>query len=113
MTIDRDHLQRLLRCEQERFEREHPRSKALAARARGSLPGGVPMNWMLRWPGAFPVFVSEGSGASFTDVDGHTYLDLCLGDSGAMAGHAPMASVSAAIDRLRRGTLRGAAVLAP
>ncbi|MFN8450907.1 MAG: transaminase [Anaerolineae bacterium] len=92
-----------LRDEQTRFEREHPRSRALFERAQTSLLGGVPMNWMVRWAGAFPVFVAEGSGAHFTDVDGHDYLDLCLGDTGAMTGHAPAASVEALTERARRG----------
>jgi glutamate-1-semialdehyde 2,1-aminomutase len=61
------------------------------------------MNWMVRWAGAFPVFVDRGSGAHFTDVDGHEYLDLCLGDTGAMTGHTPSASVAAIADRSRRG----------
>jgi glutamate-1-semialdehyde 2,1-aminomutase len=62
------------------------------------------MNWMVRWAGAFPIFVEAGSGAHFTDVDGHRYLDLCLGDTGAMTGHAPAASVEATVERVRRGT---------
>jgi glutamate-1-semialdehyde 2,1-aminomutase len=46
------------------------------------------MPWMARWPGAFPVFFSEATGAAFRDVDGHEYVDFCLGDTGAMTGHA-------------------------
>jgi len=53
------------------------------------------MNWMRRWPGPFPLFVAEASGARFTDADGHAYIDLCLGDTGAMTGHAPPATVQA------------------
>ena len=49
-----------------------------------------------RWPGAFPLFVDMATGARFTDVDGLEYVDLCLGDTGAMAGHVP-ARVDAAI----------------
>ena len=84
--------------ELERFRAEHPRSLELAERARRNLLGGVPMNWMVRWPGGFPVFVAEAEGARFVDVDGHEYIDLCLGDTGAMTGHAPAPTV-AAIDR--------------
>src|SRR5207244_12634434 len=51
--------------------------------------GGVPMNWMKKWPGAFPMFVAHAKGAHFTDVDGREYVDLCLGDTGAMTGHSP------------------------
>ena len=103
-ALDRSRLQQLLTEEQQRFERDHPRSRALFERAKGSLLGGVPMNWMVRWAGAFPLFVEEANGAYFTDVDGHRYLDLCLGDTGAMTGHAPRASVDAIIERVRRGT---------
>ena len=53
------------------------------------------MNWMTRWPGSFPVFVERAAGASVVDVDGNAYVDLCLGDTGAMTGHAPQATVAA------------------
>src|SRR5207247_10596603 len=56
---------------------------------------GVPMPWMTEWAGAFPVFVAEASGARFTDVDGHSYVDFCLGDTGAMTGHSPPATTEA------------------
>ena len=101
--IDRDRLKTALAREERRFIAEHPRSGALVERARGSLLGGVPMNWMVRWAGAYPVFVKEASGAQFTDVDGHRYLDLCLGDTGAMTGHAPPAAVEAIAAQARRG----------
>src|SRR4029077_8093382 len=51
----------------------------------------------------FPVFVAEASGAHFKDVDGLEYIDLCLGDTGAMTGHAPPAVVRAIADQARRG----------
>jgi glutamate-1-semialdehyde 2,1-aminomutase len=101
--IDRGRLQEALRREQERFAAAHPRSRALFERARKSLLGGVPMNWMVRWAGSFPVFVREGKGARFTDVDGHDYLDLCLGDTGAMTGHAPAEAVEAVARQMGRG----------
>jgi glutamate-1-semialdehyde 2,1-aminomutase len=102
-AIDRARLRQALASEQARFVAEHPRSRVLFERAQASLLGGVPMNWMVRWAGAFPVFVKEASGAHFTDVDGHRYLDLCLGDTGAMTGHAPAAAVEAIIAQTRRG----------
>src|SRR6266568_8779227 len=86
-----------------RFRSEHPVSLALFERAKGSLLSGVPMNWMTRWAGGFPVFVDEAHGARFTDVDGLEYVDLCLGDTGAMAGHAPGPTVAAIERQLRRG----------
>ena len=103
-VLQRSRLQPLLALEQARFETEHPRSRLLFERARGSLLSGVPMNWMVRWAGSFPIFVEEASGVYFTDVDGCRYLDLCLGDTGAMTGHAPAASVEAIIERVKLGT---------
>jgi len=75
-VINRDRLQSLMRSEQKKFIDERPKSKALFERARKSLLGGVPMNWMAKWAGAFPPFVREAHGAEFFDVDGHRYVDL-------------------------------------
>src|SRR5438105_1205764 len=102
-TIDRSRLQSLMQREQRRFVDERPKSKALFERARKSLLGGVPMNWMAKWAGAFPPFVREAQGAHFYDVDGHRYVDLCLGDTGAMTGHSPSATVKAVEEQVRRG----------
>jgi 4-aminobutyrate aminotransferase-like enzyme len=67
------------------------------------LHGGVPMLWMIRWAGSFPVFVKEAKGARFTDVDGNSYIDFCLGDTGAMTGHAPEATVKAITEQIQKG----------
>ena len=85
------------------FAADHPRSRALHERARGSLLDGVPMNWMVRWAGAFPLFVESASGRALPDVDGHDYVDFCLGDTGAMAGHGPAPTIAAVERQLRRG----------
>jgi len=102
-TIDRTRLQSLMRREQQRYVNERPKSKAMFERAGKSLLGGVPMNWMVKWAGAFPPFVREAQGAHFYDVDGHRYVDFCLGDTGAMTGHSPSAVVSAVQEQIRRG----------
>jgi glutamate-1-semialdehyde 2,1-aminomutase len=102
-TIERTRIGSLLERERERFAAEHPRSRALHERAQGSLLDGVPMNWMTRWPGAFPVFVSSARGSEVTDVDGHRYVDLCLGDTGAMTGHSPAPTVAAVSEQLANG----------
>ena len=103
-SINRTRLQEAIARENERFAAEHPRSKQLFERAKKSLLAGVPMNWMERLVGGYPVFVEAASGSYFTDVDGHRYIDFCLGDTGAMTGHAPAPAVEAIIDRVRRGT---------
>ena len=102
-TLDRARLAVLMEAERRDFVARHPRSRTLAGRAAGSLLGGVPMNWMVKWPGPFPIFVEGASGAHLTDVDGHEYVDFCLGDTGAMAGHGPPQTVRAVEAQLRRG----------
>ena len=99
----RERAERLLARELERFEATHPRSRELASRAAGSLLSGVPMHWMVRWAGGFPVFAAEAWGARFRDVDGHEYVDLCLGDTGAMTGHSPPQVVEAVAAQAARG----------
>ena len=101
--IDRARLQSLMQREQKKFADERPKSKALFERASKSLLAGVPMNWMVKWAGAFPPFVREAQGAHFLDVDGHRYTDFCLGDTGAMTGHSPSATVKAVEEQARRG----------
>ncbi len=93
----------LLPRELERFERGHPRSRELARRAEESLQAGVPMPWMIRWAGGFPVFAAEAQGARFRDVDGHEYVDFCLGDTAAMTGHSPEPMVRAIAEQARKG----------
>jgi glutamate-1-semialdehyde 2,1-aminomutase len=98
-----ERAQQLLERELRRFELEHPRSRELATRAHESLLAGVPMHWMVRWPGGFPVFAAEASGARFRDVDGIEYVDFCLGDTGAMTGHSPEPVVRAVAEQAARG----------
>jgi glutamate-1-semialdehyde 2,1-aminomutase len=93
----------LLPRELERFEREHPRSRELALEAEESLLAGVPMPWMIRWAGGFPVFAADAQGARFRDVDGHEYVDFCLGDTAAMTGHSPEPTVRAIAEQANRG----------
>jgi glutamate-1-semialdehyde 2,1-aminomutase len=93
----------LLERELERFERDHPRSAELSRRASSSLLAGVPMHWMVRWPGAYPVYAAEAAGARFRDVDGIEYVDFCLGDTGAMTGHSPEPVVRAVAEQAARG----------
>lgn len=79
----------LLPSEVERFRSLHPRSAAYAEDAKHHLLGGVPMPWMTRWPGPFPIVAAEAHGGRINDVDGLEYVDFSLGDTGAMCGHAP------------------------
>jgi glutamate-1-semialdehyde 2,1-aminomutase len=103
MPIDRTRLATIAAREQKRFVEERPKSKAIFERGQKSLLSGVPMNWMVKWAGAFPPVVREAQGSHFYDVDGHRYVDFCLGDTGAMTGHSPHATVKAIAEQARRG----------
>ncbi|MDU0314461.1 transaminase [Phycicoccus sp. M110.8] len=109
-TLDRTRLAALLEAEQAAYTDSHPRSRALFAQA-DNLFGRVPMTWMNMWSGGFPLYLDRAAGNRVTDVDGHTYVDFALGDTGAMAGHSPAATV-AAVQR-RMGELGGITTMLP
>src|SRR6187397_2886977 len=102
-VIERVRLGELLADEHERFVALHPRSAALATEAAAHLVAGVPMPWMTRWPGGFPIHVAEASGARFVDVDDIEYVDFCLGDTGAMSGHGGAALAAAVARQMDNG----------
>ncbi|MGZ4407846.1 MAG: transaminase, partial [Gaiellaceae bacterium] len=110
LVIDRKQLARLLERERKLYRESHPRSHALFLDAR-HLFGRVPMTWMGKAAGGFPLYLSTARGAWVEDVDGHRYVDFCLGDTGAMAGHSPT-PVVAAVNR-RYAELGGATAMLP
>ena len=103
MRLDRTRLTALMKREERRFAAEHPKSRELFGRASECLLGGVPMNWMSKWASPVPLFVREAHGAHFTCVDGHDYVDFCLGDTGAMTGHSPEQALAAITGQVGRG----------
>ena len=109
-TLDRSRLASLLAAEQATYTDRHPRSRDLFA-AADNLFGRVPMTWMNMWTGGFPLYLDHATGNRITDVDGHTYVDFALGDTGAMAGHSPAPTV-AAVQR-RAGELGGITTMLP
>jgi glutamate-1-semialdehyde 2,1-aminomutase len=96
--ISPQRINALLQQERTRYEQEHPRSRALAAQAAQHLMFGVPLHWMNDWSTPFALQVVEARGARLVDADGHTLVDFCLGDTGAMFGHSPP-PVAAALQR--------------
>jgi glutamate-1-semialdehyde 2,1-aminomutase len=109
-SIDRAHLRTLLDRERATFADRHPRSAAAYAGA-GHLFGRVPMTWMNKSAAGHPVYLDRARGARLTDIDGHEYVDFCLGDTAAMAGHSPGPVVDAVTRRL--GQLGGASTMVP
>ena len=110
-TIDRDRLSALIDRERAAYGASFPASRAAFEADGDHLLGGVPMTWMRMWPGGFPLYHATASGARVIDIDGHEFIDFCLGDTGAMAGHSP-AAVQAAVSR-RYGELGGATTMLP
>jgi glutamate-1-semialdehyde 2,1-aminomutase len=110
VTLDRTRLASLLEAEQAAYTEHHPRSRALFEGA-GNLFGRVPMTWMNMWSGGFPLYLDHARGNRVTDVDGHTYVDFALGDTGAMAGHSPAPTVAAVTRRM--GELGGITTMLP
>ena len=101
--IDRGHLKKLHVREEERFLARTPKSRELFEKAKVVMPGGVPMSWMAKWPGKYPLFVASAQGAHFVDVDGNEFIDLCLGDTGSMTGHSPAPRWRQLLRNLLRG----------
>ena len=100
--IDRVRLAEALAQERLAFTAGRPNSQAAALEAAEHLIGGVPMTWMAKWAGGFPMFLAEARDNRVTDIDGHTYIDFALGDTGAMAGHSPAATVAAVRHQLEQ-----------
>jgi glutamate-1-semialdehyde 2,1-aminomutase len=96
--ISTDKLHALVARERALYMQRNPKSQALATRAGAHLMFGVPLHWMSDWGTPFALQVASAQGAHLQDVDGHRLADFCLGDTGAMFGHAP-AAVTAALQR--------------
>jgi glutamate-1-semialdehyde 2,1-aminomutase len=88
-------VQAMLAREEALFIQRNPNSKRLSEDAAKNWLKGVPMHWMVDWGTPFPLFVSKAQGVDLTDADGNTYVDFCLGDTGAMFGHSPKPIVEA------------------
>ena len=97
-VIGRHRLAALLRSERAMYAARNPASRAAHAAATNLL-GGVPMTWMAKQAGGFPLYLDHAAGARVTDLDGHELLDFCLGDTAAMAGHSPLPTVAAVTRR--------------
>jgi glutamate-1-semialdehyde 2,1-aminomutase len=100
IMIDRQRLAELHAQEQALFLERNPKSKA-AYEAADNLFGRVPMTWMNKKAGGFPLYFDKATGNRIWDIDGHEYIDFALGDTGAMAGHSHPKVVEAIINRVK------------
>jgi glutamate-1-semialdehyde 2,1-aminomutase len=108
--IDPDRIERMLMAETALFDDLHPQSRRLFDAGRGSMLHGVPMHWMSQWPGTHPIFVDRALGARLWDADGIEYMDLSVGDSAALFGHANPHVAAAIADFV---TTRGSTMMLP
>lgn len=97
--IDRARLETLITRERELYLASNPKSRA-AFEAADNLFGRVPMTWMNKWSGGFPIYLARAHGNRIVDLDGHELIDFALGDTGAMTGHSPVETVAAVQHRL-------------
>jgi glutamate-1-semialdehyde 2,1-aminomutase len=110
MPDERPRLGSLIARERALYVEAHPASSDLF-RAADHLFGRVPMTWMAKWSGGFPLYLERAAGNCIVDVDGREYVDFALGDTGAMAGHSPRPVVDAVATRLEQ--LGGATTMLP
>jgi glutamate-1-semialdehyde 2,1-aminomutase len=101
--LDATAVHAMLVAEQARFAASHPLSRSSYHAGEQHYLYGAPSHWMRRWAGGFPLYVRAASGARFECIDGHQYVDFCLGDTGAMCGHAPAPVTKALAAQLERG----------
>jgi glutamate-1-semialdehyde 2,1-aminomutase len=101
-NVDRTRLMSLIERERATYIATHPVARELN-RSATHLVGRVPMTWMAKWSGGFPLYLDGANGNRITDVDGHEYVDFALGDTGAMAGHSPRPTIDAVSERMQRG----------
>ena len=99
VEINRTRLEELFARERAAFDESHPASKAAYAAAE-HLFGRVPMTWMNKKAGSFPVYFESAKGNRVRDIDGNEYIDFALGDTGAMAGHSAPEVVAAVTRRI-------------
>ena len=98
-NISEAKLNQLLVRERDQYLSKHLKSHA-AYQDSHNLFGKVPMTWMNKWSGGFPLYLASASGNSIADIDGNTYVDFALGDTGAMAGHSPKPTIDAVNQRM-------------
>jgi len=101
--VNDEQLSKLRAREDEIFLERTPKAREAFENAQKTLLNGVPMPWMGDWGTSHPIFVDKAFGNRLIDIDGNEYIDFCLGDTGAMFGHAPLPTVDAVTRQVRNG----------
>lgn len=101
--VNAEQLAKLRAREDGVFHSKTKKSKEAFEKAHKNLLNGVPMPWMSDWGTDHPIFLAKAKGNKLTDIDGNEYVDFCLGDTGAMFGHSPDATVAAIREQADKG----------
>ena len=88
----------------ETFRAKHPKSAALAERARMAIPGGITHD--IRHLKPFGLYVDRAGGTRKWDVDGHEYIDYWMGHGALFLGHCYPAVVKAVQAQVGRASCR-------
>ncbi len=96
-------LKQLRAREDKLFAERTKKSKETFDNAQEMLFNGVPMPWMGDWGTSHPVFIRKAYKNRLTDIDDNTYIDFCLGDTGAMFGHSPEPTADIVSKQVRQG----------
>ncbi len=102
-VVDAARTRELKSAEDLRFADAHPNSIRMLSRAERVMPNGVPMAWLRGSYHHPPMFVDEGKGAHFRDIDGNDYVDFNIADMSMFCGYAPEPLVEAISERMRGG----------
>src|SRR3989442_7244218 len=94
-----------LQKELDTFVRRTPKSAEAHKKNLKRIPLGVARNYRAYDP--YPIFVKEGQGAHFRDLDGNDYIDHNLCFRALMARHCHPAVMKAVEGRLPTGTMFG------
>ena len=62
---DSARLKKLFDEEVSLFIKQNPESKKLHDKAAGPMMNGVPMSWMAKWPGPYPIYVKVPRALTF------------------------------------------------
>ena len=102
-SVDPRLVRELKNDEDAKFRAARPNSAELLQRGLNVMPNGVPMAWHFGSYHHLPIWVKEGRGARFCDVDGFEYSDFNIADMSMFCGYAPEPLVRAVSKRMSAG----------
>ncbi|MDQ3880566.1 MAG: aspartate aminotransferase family protein [Chloroflexota bacterium] len=100
--LDRARVDAVRAREEAAYRERTPRSAALHARARESLPLGVASSFQSYDP--YPLFMTDARGSRIWDADGNEYIDFDMAFGVLAAGHSHPAVAEALAHRVANGT---------